>query len=78
MADDSSSQKTSLKSSISKLRARNYEKRRRADKMAAADGSRHGGTTHYQTYWNLARELGAVLIANTVILGPLERAKICL
>ena len=57
--------------SISKIRQRNYENRRRADKL-------HGGASHNQTYWNFARELGSVLIAHTVIFGPLERSKICL
>ena len=29
-------------------------------------------------YWNFARELSSVIIANALIFGPLERAKICL
>ena len=57
--------------SISKIRQRNYANRRRSDKMS-------GGAKHNHAYWNFARELGSVIIAHTVIFGPLERSKICL
>ena len=60
--------------SISKLRARNNERRRLADRQNSLKGS----TSYNVQYWAFAHELASVITAQAVILGPLERLKIVL
>ena len=58
--------------SITKLRQRNFHRRREADKLRA----RQGKSGFNQQYWDFAHELSSIVVTQALLLGPLERLKI--